>query len=194
MTRDEIMSRLAENYGHIYTNPEEMSPNFRAIANVLGEEVPEYRFALRDDLKDDKRFLPTRATSQSAGWDVSFAPEDHKPLTIQPGEYVKLPLGIRCIPEKGWWLECKPRSSTFIKKKMHALYGTIDFDYRFQCFFCAEYRGDQPLILEFGEKIAQFIPVKTKEMKTNEISNEEFDLFCAEEENDRKGGFGSTSK
>lgn len=156
--------------------------------------IPTYKFALREDLKDDKRFLPTRATNKSSGWDVSCAFEDHKGIIVQPGSYVKIPLGLRCIPQEGFWFELKPRSSTFVKKKMHALYGTVDCDYRDQLYFCAKYDGDSVLPLEFGEKIGQIIPVKIQEMEVIDISNEEFDTVCAEEKNDRKGGFGSTDE
>jgi deoxyuridine 5'-triphosphate nucleotidohydrolase len=156
--------------------------------------IPQYRFALREDLKDDKRFLPIRATSRSTGWDVSCAFENGvKRMTIAPGEYVKIPLGIRCLPPEGYWFELKPRSSTFVKKKMHALYGTIDNDYNnFQLYFCAKYDGKEPLEIEFGEKIGQIIPVKVQEMEVIDVANDEFDKMCSEKTGERKGGFGST--
>lgn len=157
-------------------------------------DIAKFKFALREDLKDKKEFLPTRATEKSAGWDVACAWDDHKDQMIMPGDYVKIPLGVRCIPEKGFWLEMKPRSSSFIKKHMHALYGTIDEDYRNQLYFCAKYDGEQPLILTFGEKIGQLIPVKLREMEVQEVSNKEFDDICLSETNNRVGGFGSTSK
>jgi len=151
-----------------------------------------FKFALRGDVVDDNRFLPTRATPQSAGWDVACAFEDHKSKTVLPGEYVKIPLGFRCIPASGYWFEMRPRSSSFTKKKLHALYGTVDYDYRHMCFFCAKYDGDEPLTLEFGEKIGQIIPVKTVNIEVEQIHNKRFDKFCAKEQNARKGGFGST--
>ncbi len=127
---------------------------------------------------------------------MACAFEDHKDLRIHPGEYVKIPLGFRCIASPGWWLELKSRSSSFTKKKLHALYGTIDFDYRGNCFYCAKYDGNSHMVLKFGEKIAQIIPVKLREMEVISISNEEFDK-CVSEENDntrKEKGFGSTSK
>ena len=74
--------------------------------------TPKFKFALREDLKDMKQFLPTRTTDRSSGWDISCAWDDHKDHTVQPGEFVKIPLGIRCIPDEGYWYEVKPRSST----------------------------------------------------------------------------------
>lgn len=153
---------------------------------------PIYKFCLRDDIKDDKRFLPTRATSRSSGWDVSAAFEDHKALIVQPGEYIKIPLGFRTIMPEGWWLECRPRSSTFTKKNIQALYGVIDNDFNLQCWFCGYYSGKEELKIEFGERIGQLIPVKLQTMEVNEISSEEFDYICSNQKNDRIGGFGSS--
>lgn len=162
--------------------------------------LPEFKFALRADLEGDKRFLPTRATSKSSGWDVSAAQEDKKPIIIRPGSYVKIPLGFRTIFPAGWWLECEPRSSTFIKKSLHCLTGKLDNDWRGWSMLCAQYIPDvsslgNDLVIEFGEKIGQLIPVKLKEMNVSQISNEEFDKICKEEANERGDkGFGSTSK
>lgn len=159
------------------------------------KETPKYLFALREDIKDDKRFLPTRATSRSAGWDVACAFENHASYIVLPGEYVKIPLGLRCIPPEGYWLEMRPRSSTFVKKHMHALYGVVDNDYRGFLYFCATYNGPVPLTLEFGEKIGQAVVVKMKEMEISEVSNDKFDELCQQEDNERQErGFGSTDK
>ena len=50
-----------------------------------------------NDLYDDIR-LPARATAGSAGYDF-FAPFD---FTLQPGESIKIPTGIRVRMEPGW--------------------------------------------------------------------------------------------
>ena len=99
------------------------------------KKTPLFKFALREDLTADKRFLPTRATPRSSGWDVRCAQENREPLVIRPGQYVRIPLGFRILPPTGWWLELKPRSSTFAKKFLNSLYGTIDNDFR-------KYRND----------------------------------------------------
>lgn len=158
-------------------------------------DKPKFLFALREDLKDDKRFLPTRATEGSAGWDVSCAFEDHKNRIVNQGEYLMIPLGIRFIAPAGWWLEMKPRSSTFVKKHMHALYGTLDCDYRGWVHFCAKYDDPNTLELKFGERIGQLIPVKLREMVVEQIDNKNFDKYVEEENNARgAGGFGSTDR
>ena len=163
---------------------------------IYVDDKPVFRFALREDIKDDKRFLPVRATSGSAGWDVSCAFEDHQDLVVQPGQYLKIPLGIRCIMPPGWWLSVKPRSSSFVKKKLHALYGTADSDFRNFLYFCAKSDNEEPMTLNFGERIGQLIPVKMQEMVVGEVENDTFDYYVNQENNNTRkyGGFGSTSK
>lgn len=172
-------------------------------------EIPIFKFAVREDLVKSKiSFLPTRATPLSAGWDVKAAiKEVGNKLIIKPGQYVKIPLGFRAFCPAGWWYELKPRSSTFGKKSLHSLYGTIDEDYEGELIFAAQYRPEKEytyidnimtqsiLSIEFGEAIGQIIPVKRQEMLVESISNEEYDRLCAERNAQRgAGGFGSTDE
>ena len=160
--------------------------------------IPTFKFALRDDIKDDKRFLPSRTTSVSTGWDVRCAQEDRKPIVLRPGQYVKIPLGFRTIAADGWWLKLEPRSSTFVKKSLHCLCGVIDQDYRGYMFQVGQYLSDvsalgKDLILEFGEPIGQLIPYRLEDMNIEQIGNEEFDAICKENQSMRDhSGFGAT--
>lgn len=170
-------------------------------------EVPEFKFALREDLKDEKQFLPTRATELSSGYDVRAAFENKQDLLIKCGEYVKIPLGIRAAAPKGWWLQLHPRSSTFAKKNLHSLIGIIDYDYTGQIFFAAQLVCDNSkisssdtLTIKYGEQIGQLLPMKLETMKVSEMSNEDFDKLSQERQQftsrkiGEEGGFGSTSK
>jgi len=175
-------------------------------------KIPEYKFAIREDLSDTKDlFMPTRATPLSAGWDVHAAMKDRAPLQLIWGDYVKIPLGFRALCPNGWWYELKPRSSTFGKKSLHALYGTIDSDFEGELVFACQYLP-QPLInsntfsgnfsdkfdtlkIEFGEAIGQIVPVKRQDALMTRISNEEIDaLYKARNAERGTGGFGSTKK
>ena len=71
--------------------------------------------------------LPQRATSGSAGYDF-FSPVD---FTLQPGETVKIPTGIRVEMEPNWVLKCYPRSGLGFKFRlqMNNTVGIIDSDY-----------------------------------------------------------------
>lgn len=176
--------------------------------------LPIYHFALREDLKEDKRFLPARAESAASGWDTRAAMSNHKSLTIEPFEYVKIPLGFRIFCPDGWWLELKPRSSSFAKRNLHALYGTIDSSFEGEAVFACQYIPNkvtvssrlvfQPdeveseinspyLTIEFGDALGQLIPVKRQEFIVAEVSNEQYDAMCKERNGTRgTGGFGST--
>lgn len=163
------------------------------------QEIPIFKFALVDRVKGDKRFLPTKAEPAATGYDVRAAMENHKSLTIRPGQYVKIPLGYRCFIEEGWWYQIKPRSSTFAKKSLHCLYGTVDEHFANEAVLAAQYLPDvssmgKDLVIEYGEAIAQIIPIKRQEMVVEEISNEEIEKLYKNRPTERKGGFGSTSK
>lgn len=159
--------------------------------------VPVYKFALRADLKDEIEFLPKRAHSTDTGYDVRAAFNDRQPLTINPGEYFKIPLGFRVIPEPGWWFQLHPRSSSFVKKSMHNLIGIIDEHYSHEVLFAGQYLPnksdtDQPLIIKYGEAIGQIVPIKRVDMEIVSISNEEYDDLCKQRMATRSGGIGST--
>jgi dUTP pyrophosphatase len=177
----------------------------------LVQETPVFQFALREDLKDDLRFLPTRAESKASGWDVRAATPNKEPLVLEPFQYAKIDLGFRAFCPEGWWFELKPRSSTFAKKNLHCLYGTIDETYEGQMVFAVQYipafeigaetafRGPKinapNLTINFSDAIGQLIPVKRQEMTVEQVSNADYDTLCKQRGGERgSGGFGSTSK
>ena len=58
--------------------------------------------------------LPKRATAGSAGYDF-YTPV---PLTVRPGETVKIPTGIRVKMDPDWVLKCYPRSGLGFKYRL----------------------------------------------------------------------------
>lgn len=86
-------------------------------------EVPEEE--LKERYENIK--LPKRATSGSAGYDF-YAPAS---FTLQPGETIKIPTGIRVEMEEGWVLKCYPRSGLGFKFRLQLnnTVGIIDSDY-----------------------------------------------------------------
>jgi dUTP pyrophosphatase len=151
---------------------------------------PQFKFALQEGL--DESFLPTPATNVATGWDVKCA----KQMTIKANQYALIPLGLRVISPKGWWLKLNPRSSTFAKRNLHTLYGVIDQDYRGMIYlaaqYCPEYPINNEITLNFGDTIAQLIPAQIMEMKVELISNEEFDELAKSSARGDKG-FGSST-
>lgn len=158
----------------------------------MTKQKPLFLFAVREDLKTSTTdFLPLKGEPHATGYDVKSSVD----LVIKPGDFFKIPLGIRCMPPEGWWFELHPRSSSFVKKKIHGLIGIIDEHYPDELIFAGHYLPDdgKPLTIRFGDALGQIIPVERVEMDVEGISNEEFDRRCRERKAVRTGGFGSTS-
>lgn len=160
-------------------------------------DVPTFKFALREDLVAEKRFLPTRGEPLSTGWDVRAAQEDRMPIVLRPGKYFKIPLGFRAYCPSGWWYELNPRSSSFVKKSIHSLIGIIDETYSLPLVWAGQYLPDvsslgNDLVINFGDAIGQIIPIRRQEMSVKEINNQEYDALCKKRNAVRTGGFGST--
>lgn len=75
----------------------------------------------------DNLKLPTRATKGSAGYDF-YIPLD---ITLKPNETIKIPTGIRCKINDGWFLAIFPRSGLGFKFRLQLnnTVGIIDSDY-----------------------------------------------------------------
>ncbi len=162
--------------------------------------LPIFKFALRSDLIENEEFLPVKGDALATGWDVKAAITDKASITLRAGQHVKIPLGFRAFCPNGWWYELRPRSSSFGKKSLHALYGVVDETYEGELIFAAQYLPDvtsfsKDLTIKFGEPIGQIIPVKRQEMIVQKVSNEEYDSLCKNRAGSRgAGGFGSTDE
>jgi dUTPase len=165
---------------------------------------PLFKFAIREDLINSGiSFLPERGEPNSTGWDVKCA--EPEGITLQKNDYFKIRLGIRVLIPEGWWLELRPRSSTFVKRHMNCLNGVIDQDYFYELVLAGQFisnrnslgddvraDGSTKLRIEFGDRIGQVIPVKREMMAVSVITNEDFDNLSTARGAIRDGGIGST--
>ena len=156
------------------------------IAKFLHVSAEQYASAaLSHALAVDEIPLPRRATAGSAGYDF-ICPAD---ITLQPGEAITIPTGIRCEMQPGWVLMLFPRSGLGFKHQVRLAntVGVIDADY----FHAANEGhimvrivngGDHVVSIAQGERFCQgvFLPHGLAE---------EDDVLA-----DRTGGFGSTGK
>lgn len=97
---------------------------FYAAMNELTVTEPQDEFI---QLAYNALEIPERATSGSAGYDFK-APFS---FTLQPGQTIKIPTGIRVKIDEGWWLGCLPRSGLGFKYRLQLnnTMGVIDSDY-----------------------------------------------------------------
>jgi dUTP pyrophosphatase len=157
------------------------------------KKIPDFKFALTKKLVNNIEFLPSKAHSTDTGYDVRSAEN----IVLKPFEYALIPLGFRVLIPDGFWLELRPRSSSHAKKHMNCLYGVIDVLYENCVYFSTQYlpseNDPKELVINFGDKIGQLVPVERLDMNVNCVSNEELDFLFSERNGERKtGGFGSS--
>ena len=130
--------------------------------------------------------LPKRATAGSAGYDF-FATCD---VTLQPGESVKIPTGIRAYMEHGWVLMLYPRSGLGFRYRMQLAntVGVIDSDY-----YGSDNEGHIQIKITNDSRDGKVLQLKTGEAFAQGIFTEYGITMDDEAADTRNGGFGSTS-
>lgn len=135
----------------------------------------------------DELTLPRRGTSGSAGYDF-FSPVD---FTLAPGEFIKIPTGIRARIDDGWVLMIYPRSGQGFKFRLQ-LYntvGVIDADY-----FGAQNEGHIHIKIVNANEEGKTLSVKKGEAFAQGIFLP-FGVTMDDEASEiRTGGFGSTDR
>lgn len=129
--------------------------------------------------------LPTYATSQSAGMDLSAALEEA--FELGEGERALIPTGLSIALPEGYEAQIRPRSGLANKHGVTVLNspGTIDADYRGEIKVLLINHSNEPFTIERGMRIAQMVIAKHEFVSWNVVE----DL----DETDRgAGGFGST--
>lgn len=101
--------------------------------------------------------LPAYATPDSAGLDLLAAISD--PITLQPGERRLVPTGLAIAVPPGFEAQVRPRSGLALKFGVTVLNapGTVDADYRGEVGVVLINHGQQPFVINRGERIAQMI-------------------------------------
>ncbi|NNE37029.1 MAG: dUTP diphosphatase [Gammaproteobacteria bacterium] len=112
--------------------------------------------------------LPQHATKGSAGMDLSACVEEE--MTINSGECLLVPAGFAMhILDPSIAAILLPRSGLGHKKGivLGNLVGLIDSDYQGQVFISVWNRGDGPVVIHPGDRIAQlvFVPVIQAELE-----------------------------
>ena len=129
--------------------------------------------------------LPSYATDGSAGLDLRAAVE--KPVVLKPFQRVLIPTGfIFEIPE-GYEGQVRPRSGLALKKGVTVLNspGTIDSDYRGEVKVILINLGQEEVVIERGERIAQLVIAPVTRAELVEVEK-------VSQTSRGAGGFGST--
>ena len=132
--------------------------------------------------------LPEYATDGSAGLDLRACVDG--PTTIGPGETRLVPTGLAIhIADPGYAAVIVPRSGLGHRHGivLGNLVGLIDSDYQGEVLISCWNRGNEPYVVEPGERIAQLVVVP--------VARARFELVDEFAETKRgAGGFGHTGR
>ncbi|MCD6587583.1 MAG: dUTP diphosphatase, partial [Candidatus Fermentibacteraceae bacterium] len=129
--------------------------------------------------------VPRPATTHSAGVDLRAAVESE--VTVESGETVLIPAGIRVAIPRGYEWQIRPRSGLALKHGITVLNspGTIDSDYRGPVGVILINHGSQSFTVRRGDRIAQAVLAR--------VESVEMEVVTELSETERgEGGFGHT--
>lgn len=129
--------------------------------------------------------LPAYQSADAAGLDLHAAVE--APLTLAPGARALVPTGIAMAIPRGFEGQVRPRSGLALRHGVTVLNspGTIDADYRGEVKVLLVNLGQEPFVVQAGDRIAQLVIAKVERAELVVVS--ELDAT------DRgAGGYGST--
>ena len=160
----------------------------RRIAKFYKVSLEQFEKAVgKEDLKEilDKITLPVRATAGSAGYDF-ITPFD---VTLNPGESIVIPTGIRCKIKNDWVLQIYPRSGLGFKYRCQLAntVGIIDSDY-----FYSDNEGHIMVKLTNDSKDGKVLELKAGDRFCQGIFVEYGITYDDDVVTERNGGFGST--
>ncbi len=135
----------------------------------------------------EKAVIPTRATADSAGYDLSACLDEA--IIIPKGKIAKIPTGIAMALPKNTAGFIYGRSGLGAKHGISPAnaVGVVDCDYRGQVIVALINHGGEDFVINHGDRIAQMV---ITDVLTPEIE------ICQELEDTVRGqgGFGSTGK
>lgn len=129
--------------------------------------------------------LPSYETADSAGMDLRAAVTEA--VTIEPGKRALVPTGLKMALPRGYEAQIRPRSGLALKKgvTLPNTPGTIDADYRGELGIILMNLGEEPFVVERGDRIAQMVVAPVTVATWIEVAD-------LDETERGEGGFGST--
>lgn len=131
--------------------------------------------------------LPRYETTGAAGCDLRASID--APITLEPGERRVVPTGIGIALPEGFEAQVRPRSGLAVRHGITVLNapGTIDADYRGEIKVPLINHGQEPFVIERGERIAQLVVAAVVQVNWAQVQ-----ALSDSERGDR--GFGSTGR
>ena len=114
---------------------------------------------------------PTRGNPSDAGLDVYFSPKAREPVTINPGQSVILPTGLKFGVPHGYMLEVKNRSSVASKRSLIVGACVVDSGYDGEVFVNLHNIGTEPQVVDPHTKIAQVVMTPVVSFRALETKN-----------------------
>jgi dUTP pyrophosphatase len=129
--------------------------------------------------------LPEYATAAAAGVDLRAAISG--PITLDPGERRLIPTGLRIALPEGYEAQVRPRSGLAIRHGIGMVNspGTIDADYRGEIQVILINLGQEPFLIQRGDRIAQLVVAPVTRVAWQEVAS-------LDETIRGEGGFGHT--
>ena len=131
--------------------------------------------------------LPCYHSAQASGLDVAAAVSE--PVVLNPGQIDLFPSGFSVAIPEGYELQVRPRSGLAIRHGVTVVNtpGTIDADYRGEVRIGLINLGQDPFLINRGDRIAQLV--------LTPVVRVQFELVNRLEHTRRgDGGFGHTGK
>lgn len=131
--------------------------------------------------------LPEYATPQSAG--VDLRADLTEPVILRPLERRLIPTGLTIALPEGYEAQVRPRSGLALKHGITVLNspGTIDADYRGPIGVILINLGQEPFVVNPGERICQMVVAPTCQAEWQPVAS-------LDETERGEGGFGHTGK
>jgi dUTP pyrophosphatase len=131
--------------------------------------------------------LPRYMSPHAAGMDV--AADLDQPLTLAPGARAAVPTGLALEIPPGYEVQVRPRSGLALKHGVTVANapGTIDADYRGELKVILVNLGEQPFVIQRGERVAQLVLAAVARAEVIEVE-------ALSETQRGGGGFGSTGR
>ena len=141
----------------------------------------------------DNVTLPKRANPSDAGLDIHYSPKEDSVVRVFPGQSVVLETGLKFGVPHGYMLEVKNRSSVASKRSLLVGACVIDSGYNGEVKINLHNVGEEPQVLNPGDKIAQLVMVPVVHFRVAKTDDVLYDDPITISDRGT-GGFGSTGK